>query len=253
MDALSPYLGYLLSGVWTTLKLLVLAGILTVLTAAGIAAARLSPRWYVRAPATVLVEFFRGTSAIVQLFWVFYVLPFAGISLPPFFTAVLVLGLNEGSYASEIVRSGIKSVSVGQVEATVALNLGRVSRFWRIILPQAIPFMIPPFGNTFINLSKLTSLASLVTVSDLTFRAQGIRANIGQTALIFGIVLGVYFAISMVISLLTVLAERAASARLGGSPPSSGDWRESWGALRKASRALPIRRKPSTQLQGDAV
>jgi polar amino acid transport system permease protein len=248
MKDLSPYLPFLLSGLWTTLEVLVCSSLVMAATAVIVGTARLSPRWYVRAPATFFVEFLRGTSAIVQLFWAFYVLPFAGISLPPLITAVLVLGLNEGSYASEIVRSGIKSVPVGQFEATVALNLKSWSRFWRIIMPQAITFMIPPFGNTLINLLKLTSLASLVTVSDLTFRAQSIRASIGQTPLIFGIILVLYFAVSMVISLLTVAAERIARSRFGETPrDGSDDWRASLRALLTSARTLPGSRAAGKQ------
>lgn len=250
MNELSPYLGFLVSGLWTTLEVLVLAGLLMVVTAIVVGTARLSPRRYLSGPATFFVEFLRGTSAIVQLFWVFYVLPFVGISLPPIITAVLVLGLNEGSYASEIVRSGIKSVPVGQFEATVALNLKRRSRFWRIIMPQAITFMIPPFGNTLINLLKLTSLASLVTVSDLTFRAQTIRTSIGQTPLIFGIILALYFIVSMVIALLTVTAERFARARFGDTPGDGpGDWWASMRVLLTSARTLPRSRAASKRLE----
>lgn len=251
MSDLSPYLPFLLSGVWATLEVLFLSALIMMAFALLFGTARLSPRRYVSIPATALVEFFRGTSAIVQLFWAFYVLPFAGISLPPIVTAVVVLGLNEGSYASEIVRSGIKSVPVGQYEAAVALNVSRGRRFWRIIFPQAIPFMIPPLGNTLINLLKLTSLASLVTVSDLTFRAQSIRSAIGQTTLIFTIVLVAYFVISLVISALTVLAERQARARFGestgaGNPPSS------WKTLLRAARTLRVSQDPLRQLEGSA-
>lgn len=250
MSDLSPYLPFLLSGLWTTLELLAYAGLVMVATAVVVGTARLSSRWYVRGPATFFVEFLRGTSAIVQLFWVYYVLPLLGISLPAMITAVLVLGLNEGAYASEIVRSGIRSVPNGQLEATVALNMKPHKRFWRIVLPQAIPFMIPPFGNTLINLLKLTSLASLVTVSDLTFRAQSIRANIGQTPLVFGIILVLYFVVSMVISLLTVIAERLAHRRLGGTPrDGSADWRTTLKAMLGTARSLPRSRSAGRELE----
>jgi polar amino acid transport system permease protein len=249
MAALSPYLPFMLSGIWTTLLVLVLSAVIMMAFALLAGTARLSPRWYVSGPVTALVEFLRGTSAIVQLFWAFYVLPLAGISLSPIVTAVIVLGLNEGSYASEIVRSGIKSVPAGQHEAAVALNLGRRRRFWRIIFPQAVPFMIPPLGNTLINLAKLTSLSSLVTVSDLTFRAQSIRDAIGQTTPIFVILLLSYFVISLIISGLTVLAERKARARFGGSADSGGP-PSSWQGLLRTARTLRLSQDPLKQLEG---
>ena len=249
MNDLSPYLPFLMAGLGTTFEVLGWSALVMFASAGILGTARLSPRWYVRVPATWFVEFFRGTSAIVQLFWAFYVLPFAGISSPPMLTAVVVLGLNEGSYASEIVRAGIKSVPIGQVEATVALNLGRWKRFWRIIFPQAVPFMIPPFGNTMINLAKLTSLASLVTVSDLTFRAQAIRTNIGHTPLVFGIVLVTYFLVSMVISLLTVAAERLVRRRLGASGPGPGQWGPALRRLLGTTRTLPRSRRAVPELE----
>jgi polar amino acid transport system permease protein len=249
MNDLSPYLPFLMSGLWTTFEVLGWSALVMVASAGILGTARLSPRWFVRVPATCFVEFFRGTSAIVQLFWAFYVLPFAGISSPPMLTAVLVLGLNEGSYASEIVRAGIKSVPIGQFEATLALNLGRWKRFWRIIFPQAVPFMIPPFGNTLINLAKLTSLASLVTVSDLTFRAQAIRTNIGHTLLIFGIVLVTYFLISMVISVLTVAAERVVRRQLGVSGSGPSDRGPALRRLLATTRTLPRGRAAYRELE----
>jgi polar amino acid transport system permease protein len=238
-----------MSGLWTTFEVLGWSTLVMFAAAGILGTARLSPRWYVRVPATCVVEFFRGTSAIVQLFWAFYVLPFAGISSPPMLTAVVVLGLNEVSYASEIVRAGIKSVPLGQVEATVALNLGRWKRFWRIIFPQAVPFMIPPFGNTLINLAKLTSLASLVTVSDLTFRAQAIRTNIGHTPLVFGIILVTYFLVSMVISVIAVAAERLVRRRVGGSAPGPGQWGPALRRLMSTTRTLPRGRGALPELE----
>lgn len=249
MKDLSPYLPFLMSGLWTTFEVLGWSTLVMFAAAGILGTARLSPRWYVRVPATCFVEFFRGTSAIVQLFWAFYVLPFAGISSPPMLTAVVILGLNEGSYASEIVRAGIKSVPIGQVEATVALNLGRWKRFWRIIFPQAVAFMIPPFGNTLINLTKLTSLASLVTVSDLTFRAQAIRTNIGHTPLVFGIILVTYFLVSMVISVLAVAAERLVRRRVGGSAPGPGQWGPALRRLLVTTRTLPRGRGAFRELE----
>ena len=111
------------------------------------ALARLYGAAPVRSLATVYVEIFRGTSALVQLFWLFFVLPQFGLTLPPFLVAVLALGLNVGAYGSEVVRGAILGVPRGQWEATTALNMTRGSALRRIILPQAFVVMIPPWAT----------------------------------------------------------------------------------------------------------
>ena len=130
--------------------------------------------------AVTYVEIFRGTSALVQLFWLFFVLPQFGISMEPFTVAVLGLGLNVGAYGAEVVRGAIQGVQRGQWEATTALNMTRWQVLRRIILPQAFVAMIPPWGNLFIELLKSTALVSLITLSDLAFRAQELNETTMQ-------------------------------------------------------------------------
>ncbi len=131
------------------------------------------------------VEIFRGTSALVQLFWLFFVLPQFGVMIDAFAVAVLALGLNVGAYGSEVVRGAIKSVARGQWEASIALNMSRAQMLRRIILPQAFIAMIPPWGNLFIELLKSTALVSLITLSDLAFRAQQMNQTTLKTLPIF--------------------------------------------------------------------
>jgi polar amino acid transport system permease protein len=167
--------------------------------AAGIA------RLYAPAPirwlASTYVEVFRGTSALVQLFWLFFVLPQFGLSLEPFTVAVLGLGLNVGAYGSEVVRGAIQAVPKGQWEASTALNMTRPQMLRRIILPQAFLAMVPPWGNLFIELLKSTALVSLITLGDLAFRAQQMNQTTMRTIPIFTLVLLIYLAISLVITI----------------------------------------------------
>jgi hypothetical protein len=121
------------------------------------------------------VEVFRGTSTVVQLFWFFYVLPFVGVRISSIACAVVVLGLGFGASGAEIVRGALNAVPRGQLEAAVA----------RVILPQAVAMMAPPFANLGIELLKATSVVSLITVSDLTFRAEIIRGSTGATTAVF--------------------------------------------------------------------
>jgi polar amino acid transport system permease protein len=194
------YLGLIVDGAWITVQLTVLgcALALTVAFVAGLG--RLSRRWAVRAAATAYIEFFRGTSIFVQLFWAFFVLPLLGVPLSPFQAGVLALGLNVGAYGAEVVRGAILAVPREQREACVALNLTRWQRMRHVILPQAFVLMLPTFGNNAIELLKGTAVVSLISISDMTFQAQVVRLQTGNTAVPFLTILVLYFALSWIIS-----------------------------------------------------
>lgn len=163
--------------------------------AAGIA--RLLPWTIVRLSAGMYVEVFRGTSALVQLFLVFYVLPSVGVSLPPLMAGVVALGLNAGAYGSEIVRGSIKSVNPHQLEAAKALNMTPVMTFRRVVLPLAIPSMLPPFGNLTIELLKGSALVSLITINELAFTGRSLMQTTGRSTEIYLMVLLIYFVMAV--------------------------------------------------------
>lgn len=148
----------------------------------------------------VYIEFFRGTSIFVQLFWVYFVLPFAGITLDPLAAGVMALGLNVGAYGAEVVRGAVLSVPRDQYEACIAVNLTRMQRMRHVILPQALPLMLPTFGNNAIELLKATAVVSLISLTDMTFQAQVVRAQTGSTLIPFAMILGLYFLMSLAIS-----------------------------------------------------
>ena len=191
----------LLDGAWLTIKIAVLGALLAVIMALVAALAKLYAPLPLRWLATVYIEIFRGTSALVQLFWLFFVLPQFGILMDAFPVAVLALGLNIGAYGAEVVRGAIRSVPRGQWEASIALNMTRAQMLRRIILPQAFVAMIPPWGNLFIELVKSTSLVSLITLADLTFKAQQMNQSTLKTVPIFTLVLLIYLAISLTITI----------------------------------------------------
>ena len=123
------------------------------------------------------------------------------------------MSLNIGAYGAEVVRGAVLAVPRGQWEATIALNMTRTEALRRVILPQAFVAMIPPWGNLFIELLKSTSLVSLITITDLTFRAQQMNQTTFRTVEIFTLVLLMYLAISMVITVgMRTLERRAAAA-----------------------------------------
>jgi polar amino acid transport system permease protein len=161
------------------------------------------------------IETFRGTSALVQLFWLFYVLPHFGVTLDAMTVGIVALGLNVGAYGAEVVRGAIGSVAKGQWEAALALNMTRFQMLRDVILPQAFVAMIPPWGNLFIELLKATALVSLITLSDLAFKAQQLNQNTLRTVEIFTVVLLVYLGISLVITIGMRALERRASKGLG--------------------------------------
>lgn len=209
------YLPFLLQGVPVTLGVTVMAMALAIPTSVILALSRDSRLRVLSWPAGFGVELFRGSSALVQLFWAFYVLPFFGVNLSPLFAGVLVLGLNEGSYLSEVVRSGLNAVPPGQREAAVTLHLPWHYRFFRIILPQALPLMIPPFGNALVTMLKFTALVSLVTIQDLAFRASLIRTSLGESGPVYAVTLGIYFALALVLAGGVKLLERWVNRRAG--------------------------------------
>lgn len=210
LDLLPP----LLQGLKVTL-LLTLGGAVVALIAAWAAGlARLAPWRFARVAALVYIEVFRGTSALVQLFWFYFALPLLGIELSAMTTGILVLGLNIGAYGAEIVRAAIQNVTRGQFEAATALNLAPWTRLRYIIVPQAIPPMLPPAGNLLVELLKSTSLVSLITLSDLTFTGQLLRAETLRSPEIFGCLLVIYFAVAFVLTRGVAALERRMSRHL---------------------------------------
>ena len=153
----------------------------------------LAPGKIVSRSATVYVEFFRGTSLLVQLYWIFFVLPLFGITLDKFVAGFVAIGMNLGAYGAEVVRGAILSVPKGQWEAAIALNMSPQTRMVRIILPQAFIIMLPPCGNLLIELMKGTALVALISVADLMFVAKQINGSTYLSAQAFGTALILYY------------------------------------------------------------
>jgi polar amino acid transport system permease protein len=205
----------LLAGLWVTVYMTVLSAALAVVIAFALGLLARMPALLPRTFARVVIEFFRGTSLLVQLFWLFYALPLWGYRLEPVTVGVLAFGLNFGAYGAEVVRGAINAVPKPQWEGAIALNLSPFDRMRRVILPQAYPLMIPPFNNLLIQLIKSTPLLFLIIITDLTAVADQYRAAVGNEAFIFGLLLIVYFVLAYVATLFMHLLEARAKARLG--------------------------------------
>ncbi len=198
-----------------TVEITLLAAVLGLTLALTAGLGRLSRIWIVRAAARTYVEFFRGTSALVQLFWLFFVLPHFGIYLEAITVGIVGLGLNVGAYGAEVVRGSILAVDKGQFEAATSLNMTRMQSMRRVILPQAFVAMMPPFGNLFIELLKSTALVSLITITDLTFRGAQLNVLTLRSTEIFGIVINIYFLMALVIIFFMRSVERRLGAHIG--------------------------------------
>ncbi len=157
---------------------------------------KLSHNLAVRSIAVVYIEIFRGTSLLVQLFWIFFVLPLFGINLDKFTAGFLAVGLNMGAYGAELVRGAILAVPRGQWEAAIALNMSSRKRMWRVVLPQAFVIMLPPWGNLIIEILKGTALVALISVTDLMFEVRQVNINTFQSIEAFGTAIIVYYAMA---------------------------------------------------------
>lgn len=225
MDLIVESMPRLLQAAQVTLQLLAgavaLGFVMAVLSGLG----RLSRRRAVRAVAGTYIEVFRGTSVLIQLFWFYYALPHLGFalggpwarwfSLGEVTAGIVALGLNIGAYGGEVVRGAIQAVPKGQTEAAIALNMSPTHRMRRVIFPQALVRMIPPFGNNIIEVLKGTALVSLIALADLTFTAQQIRFRTGETELIFGTILVMYFVLAYVVTIGMRWLERRTARSVG--------------------------------------
>ncbi|TWH01229.1 polar amino acid transport system permease protein [Mesorhizobium sp. J18] len=192
-EFLSQYGDRLASGTLITMLLTVLSALLAIAIALAMGLMRLAPNALIRGIATVYIEIFRGTSLLVQLYWIFFVLPLFGITLEKFTAGFVAVGMNLGAYGAELVRGAILSVPRGQWEAALALNMSPAKRMLRVILPQALLIMLPPWGNLMIELLKGTALVALIAVADLMFQAKQINGSTFLSAQTFGTALIVYY------------------------------------------------------------
>lgn len=205
----------LLQGAWVTTQLTINSMILGALCSFVFGIGRISHQWPIRAISIVFIEIFRGTSLLVQLFWLYFALPVLGqaigldLRLAPVVAGTLALGLNIGAYGAEVVRGAIQAVPQNQHEAALALNFTPTQALWRIFIPQAIPEMIPTFGNLAVQNLKDTALVSLISLGDLAFRAEQIRNYTQDSTTVYTLLLFMYFGMALVLSGLMHLLERS--------------------------------------------
>ncbi|MEW9031411.1 MAG: ectoine/hydroxyectoine ABC transporter permease subunit EhuC [Planifilum fimeticola] len=201
IDVYSQVLPALLNGMVVTVQVLLYSAVFAFILSFLIGFGRLS-RWRPLRWATgAVVEFFRGTSLLVQLYWLYFALPvLTGINLPSGLVGILAFTLNYGSYGSEVVRSAILAIPRGQHEAGIALNMTPAQRMRSIILPQAFRIMLPSFGNLLIEMLKGTALLSLIFIPEMTNNIIQMRNTVGHTPQLLGLLLVGYFVIGYLLT-----------------------------------------------------
>jgi His/Glu/Gln/Arg/opine family amino acid ABC transporter permease subunit len=201
-------LPFLLEGVlWTGL----VAGVSIALGFMGgllVGMGRISNNFLVRGATTVYVEAFRGTPLLIQIFLIFFGLPSFGIQFDPLTAGILALSLNSAAYQAEIFRSGVKSISKGQMEASRAMGLTQHQTLSSIIIPQALRNALPAYTNEFITMIKDSSLVMIIGVVELTLRGKIVIALTFQPFVIYIFVALIYFIITFTASRLLRRLER---------------------------------------------
>ncbi len=162
-----------------------------------LALGRISPRAWLRLPIAAFVELIRGSPLLLQLFYIYYVLPVFGLRLTPIEAGLLGLGINYGAYLSEVFRAGIAAVSHGQREAAESLGMSGAQTMRFVILPQAWRIVIPPTGNYFVSLFKDTALVSTISIAELMFQGQLIASDTFRYMRIYSIIFIIYVVISI--------------------------------------------------------
>lgn len=208
-DIVWSNIGYLLDGLGLTLVISLVSLLASIVVGLIIALGRRSRSLWLSFPAATYCELFRDTPVLVQLFWVYYVLPvLIGVRLSAFTAVVIGLSLNSGAFLAEIFRAGIQAVPRGQIDATRVLGMNRALTMRRIVLPQAIRIVLPPMGNDFVALIKFSSLASTFAVGEITRKATELSSFTFRPIEIFSFIALVYFAICWPLSMSIRYLER---------------------------------------------
>jgi His/Glu/Gln/Arg/opine family amino acid ABC transporter permease subunit len=190
------YLPVLLQGLIVTLQIAALSCLIGLVLGTILALMQTSNNKLLRFFVTCYVIIIRGTPMLIQILCAYFLLPQIGIHITALWTAIIAIGLNSGAYISQIIRSGISSIGVGQIEAAKVLGFSTVDAIRYIILPQALRTTLPTLGNEFVTLIKDSALASLIGVAELTKQANFVKSKTFDA-------ITVYFAVAILYLILT--------------------------------------------------
>lgn len=205
------FLPILLQGAVVTVQVTVLSFLLSSVLGLALALMKLSPVRAVSWTGAVIVNVIRGLPIIVQLFYIYFVLPEFGVQLTAFQAGVIGLGIAYSAYQAENFRAGIEAVDPGQREAAQAMGMRSALIMRRVILPQAFRIALPPYGNTLVMMLKDSSLVSTITVAEMTRAGQLIASSTFQNMTVYTLVALLY----LLMSLPLVWGLRRLEARFG--------------------------------------
>jgi polar amino acid transport system permease protein len=196
LNDMVTFLPSLLQGALLTIAVSLLSFGLALVLGLATGLARISRLTVLRVVAACYIQFIRGTPLLLQLFFIYYVLPYVGIVLSPFVSGATGLTLNYAAYMAEVFRSGIQAIPKGQWEAGASVGMSRRLMLRRIILPQAVRIIVPSLGNFFVSIFKDSALVSVITMRDLMFSGQLLASATYKHFEIFTMVAVIYFMIS---------------------------------------------------------
>ncbi|NVK47004.1 MAG: amino acid ABC transporter permease [Rhodobacteraceae bacterium] len=200
-------------GLFNTVKIAVVSIVLGIIVGLVLVMMRLSPRKWLAWPAAVFIEFYRNTPPIVHFFWFFYALPvLLAISLNPYVAAVLALSTQSGAFYAEVFRGGIVSIERGQWEGGKALGMTHSALMTRVIVPQAISRMVPPFIERSFELLKTTALASTLAYADLLYQAMLVNSETFRPLEVYTTIALMYLVLLVTASQLARMAETRLTA-----------------------------------------
>lgn len=207
----TEYVPFLLTGLWATVLVTILALVLATMLGMVWALLRTSGVGSLELPTRIAVEFIRGIPLLVVLLYIYFVAPDAGIDLTAFQAGVIALALAHSCYLSEIFRAGILAVDKGQFEAARSIGMRRPLMMRRVILPQAFRITLAPYANNVVLLLKDSSLVSTISVADLTMRGKMLASTTFDNMTVFTLVALFYLALTMPLNFLMRRVETSLS------------------------------------------
>jgi polar amino acid transport system permease protein len=202
------YIPYLLAGAWLTFQIASLSFLFGMAIGLVNASVLHFARGWVTWPVRAYVTFFLNTPLLVQIFFIFFALPDAGLLLTPYEAVLIGMSLNAGAYLTEIQRAGFRSLHRAEVEAAETMGFSRVQLVWYVVLPHICKVLFPPLSNQYIIQVMTTSIAAIFGVEELTGRTYNINAKTFRALEIFSITALVYVAVTLLASALLVMVGR---------------------------------------------
>lgn len=202
------FLPILLQGAFTTVGLAIAALVIATFGGLVLALMRYSGNPVLSFLSRSFINVVRGIPILVQLFYIYFVLPEFGIDLSAFQAGAIGLGIAYSCYMAENFRAGLEAVDKGQLEAAQSIGMGWGKMMRRVVLPQAFRTVLPPYGNTMIMLLKDTSQASVITVAEMTFQGKILAASTFQNMTVYTLVAGLYLCLSVPLLILAWWLEK---------------------------------------------